>query len=78
MPTLTRKNAKLRTYIYNATVATSNTHIIKHYIGMAATTFKERYRNHNRSFKHKKHSNDTELSKYILKLKENKQDFEIT
>jgi hypothetical protein len=45
---------------------------------MTSTSFKERYRNHNRSFNHKKYSYDTELSKYIWKLKENKQDFDIT
>jgi hypothetical protein len=47
---------------------------------MTATAFKERYiyRNHNRSFNLKKYSNNTELSTYIRKLTENKQDFEIT
>ncbi len=50
----------------------------KHYIGMTANTFKERYRNHIKSFNHKRYSNDTELSKYIWKLKDNKQDFDIT
>ncbi len=50
----------------------------KHYIGMTASTFKERYRNHIKSFNHKRYSNDTELSKYIWKLKDNKQDFDIT
>ena len=49
-----------------------------HYIGMTASTFKERYRNHIKSFNHKRYSNDTELSKYIWKLKDNKQDFDIT
>jgi hypothetical protein len=29
--------------IYKATVTTSNTNDTKHYIGMTATTFKERY-----------------------------------
>ncbi len=50
----------------------------KHYIGMTVSTFKERYRNHIKSFNHKRYSNDTELSKYIWKLKDNKQDFDIT
>ncbi len=31
-----------------------------------------------KSFNHKRYSNDTELSKYIWKLKDNKQDFDIT
>ncbi len=64
--------------VYNATVTTSNTNSTKHYIGMTASTFKERYRNHIKSFNHKRYSNDTELSKYIWKLKDNKQDFDIT
>ena len=45
---------------------------------MTASTFKERYRNHIKSFNHKRYSNDIELSKYIWKLKDNKQDFDIT
>ncbi len=64
--------------VYKATVTTSNTNSTKHYIGMTASTFKERYRNQIKSFNHKRYSNDTELSKYIWKLKDNKQDFDIT
>ena len=45
---------------------------------MTSTTFKEQYRNQNRSFNHKMYSNDTELSKYIWTLKENKQDYDLT
>ncbi len=60
------------------TVTTSNTNSIKHYIGMTASTLKERYRNYVKSFNYKMYSNDTELSKYIWKLKDNKQDFDIT
>ena len=48
-----------------------------HYIGMTATTFKERYANHTSSFRQKKDSNKTELSKHIWKLKENNQDYTI-
>ncbi len=64
--------------VYKATVTTSNTNSTKHYRGMTASTFKERYRNHIKSFNHKRYSNDTELSKYIWKLKDNKQNFDIT
>jgi hypothetical protein len=43
---------------------------------MTATTFKDRYANHTSSFRHKKDSNKTDLSKHILgKLKENNQDY---
>ena len=49
----------------------------RHQIGMTATTFKERYANHTSSFRHKKDSYKTELSKHIWKLKENNQDYTI-
>jgi hypothetical protein len=42
---------------------------------MTATTFKKRYDNHTSSFRHKKDSNKTELSKHIWTLKENNQDY---
>ena len=37
----------------------------------------ERYRNHIKSFTHEKYSNETELSKHIWHLKQNKTDFTI-
>ena len=55
----------------------SNGNDTKHYIGMTSSTFKERYRNHIKSFAHKKYSNETELSKHIWHLKQNKTDFTI-
>ena len=63
--------------VYKATISTSNANDTKHYIGMTSSTFKERYRNHIRSFTHKKYSNETELSKHIWHLKQNKTDFTI-
>jgi hypothetical protein len=44
---------------------------------MTETTFRERYANHTSSFRHKKDSNNTELSKHIWKLKENNPDYTI-
>ena len=41
----------------------------KKYLGAAETSFKERYSNHTRDFKHKKYMKCTELSKYIWSLK---------
>ena len=38
---------------------------------------KERYRNHIKSFKHKRYSNETELSKHVWQLKQNETDFTI-
>ena len=61
-----------------ATVTTQNTKNIKHYIGMTATTFKELFRNHTKSFRNQKDVNETELSKHIWNLKEKKRNFTIT
>ena len=44
---------------------------------MTSSTFKEPFRNHIKSFTHKKYSNETELSKYVWHLKENNTDFTI-
>ena len=68
------KQCMTNNIIYKATVTTNDT---KHYIGMTATTFKERYANHTSSFRHKKDSKKTELSKHIWKFKENNQDYTI-
>ena len=63
--------------VYKATISTCNTNDTKHYIGMTSNTFKERFRNHIKSFNHKKYSNETELSKYVWHLKENNTDYTI-
>ena len=63
--------------VYKATVSTGNTQDTKHYIGMTSNTFRERYRNHIKSFTHKKYSNETELSKHVWHLKQIKTDFTI-
>ena len=52
--------------VYKATISTCNTNDTKHYIGMTSNTFKERYRNHTKSFNHKKYSNEIYI--YIYKL----------
>ena len=49
----------------------------KIYIGGAATKFRLRYNNHTKSFKNKEYINDTELSKYIWKLKDNNINYDI-
>jgi hypothetical protein len=49
----------------------------KEYIGMTANDFKVRYRNHIKSFKHKRYEYDTELSKYAWKLKNAGKDYGI-
>ena len=55
--------------VYKATISTGNTQDTKQYIGMTSNTFKERYRNHIKSFTHKKYSNETELSKHVWDLR---------
>ena len=48
------------------------------YIGVTANEFKQRYRNHLKSFQHIKYANNTELSKHIWRLKENNRKFNIS
>ena len=62
--------------IYKATVTTtlSKTRV---YIGMAEHSLKTRFNNHKVSFKHRKHSCDTVLSKFIWDLKDSNTDFSI-
>ena len=64
--------------VYKATINTGNTQDTKHYIGITTTHyFKERYKNHIKSFTHKKYSNEMELLKHVWLLKQNKTDFTI-
>ena len=63
--------------LYKATINIGNTQDTKHYIGMTSNTFKERYKNHIKSFTHKKYSNEKELSKHVWHLQQNKTDFTI-
>ena len=63
--------------VYQAVVITKEDNDIKTYIGMTATTFKNRYKNHKKSFEDIKHENDTELSKHVWKLKLDKKQFGI-
>ena len=62
--------------IYKATVTTTSGKT-KVYIGMAEHSFKTRYNNHKLSFKHRKHSHDTVLSKYIWDQRDKNTDFSI-
>ena len=62
--------------IYEATVTTTSGNS-KTYIGMTENEFKTRYNNHKRSFKDRKHSHDTVLSKYIWNLKDGNIDYKI-
>lgn len=56
--------------IYKAEISNDKDQEEKVYIGLAETPFKDRYRNHVKSFKNKKYEKETELSKYIWELKD--------
>ena len=60
--------------IYQATVTTETA--TETYVGLA-TNFKERYRNHKTSFRHSKRRNETQLSKYVWNLQNEKKPFQI-
>ena len=62
--------------IYKATVSLEKEQVA--YIGLTSTTFKKRYNNHNKSFNHEKYENETELSKYVWKLRKKNSKFSIT
>ena len=47
-------------------------------MGLTATEFKTRWRNHQMSFKHEKKQNDTELSKYLWELKKKNEEFTVS
>ena len=61
--------------VYQANVITNNE--CKEYFGTAEGEFKLCYNNHTMSFRHKKHVNNTELSKYLWKLNEENTDYNL-
>ena len=50
---------------YRADVSSNKDNETKFSYGLKETSFKERYGNHKRSFRHEQYKLDTELSKYI-------------
>ena len=61
--------------IYKAQVTTNNG--TKNYMALTEGTFKQGFSQHKATFKHRKYTNSTELFKYIWKLCDNNQDFNI-
>ena len=57
--------------VYQAKVTSESK--TKTYVGLTATEFKARFRNHQVSFNNEKRKNDTELSKHIWQLKSKQQ-----
>ena len=56
--------------IYRADVENDINNESRFYFGLTKTPFKERFGNHTRDLKHKTYYKSTEISKYILDLKE--------
>ena len=56
--------------IYKAVVQNDKDEETKFYLGLTENSFKERFNNHKKSFKHKRYEKESELSKYIWELKE--------
>ena len=63
--------------VYQAEVIIKNQSARKTNIGMAATTFKNRYRNHKKLFDDMKHENNTKHSKHVWKLKQDNKQFSV-
>ena len=55
--------------IYQADVTNDADDEYKFYYGLTESSFKERFRNHTKSFNHPRYQNETELSKYVWTLK---------
>ena len=49
---------------------TNNQLDVQTYIGMTSTEFKDRFRNHTKSFKNRKYKSETTLSQYIWELQD--------
>ena len=62
--------------MYQASVTSSEG--TEHYLGVTDTDFKARFANHKQSFRTEKYSNQTELSKYVWRLKKAKTEYKIT
>ena len=67
-----------KSIVYKAEIRFQHDGSVKTYIGMTSNTFKERYRNHVKSFRHPPpYSSETVLSKYVWKLKNDCKKFAI-
>ena len=62
--------------IYHATVESSDG-ATESYVGSTSQTFKKRYYKHRSSFSNQKYEHDTELSKYIWKLKRDNKTYRV-
>ena len=60
--------------VYKACVSTDENTEVKNYIGLTEGTFKQKFSEHQLSFRNKKYANSTELSKHVWKLKKSGND----
>ena len=63
-------NKSLTANIVHKAVVSAPKNADKKYFGIGEISFKDRFRNHTRDFRHKKYFNSTELSKYMWQLKD--------
>ena len=64
--------------VYKAEVSADDYGGKKIYISMTANGFKQRYRNHQKSFNNEEYKNGTELSKHIWRLKRSNRNFTVS
>ena len=66
-----------KSVIYQATVTTEDDGSKETYIGLTKNVFKERFNGHKMAFRHSNKRNNTELSKYVSELKEQKRPYNL-
>ena len=67
---------RVASYIYEATLTTSNT---KHtYIGLTEGNFKTRFNGRKQKFRHEKYRNSSEISKKVWELKDKGSNYNLT
>ena len=71
-------NCLITSVIYKANVTTDKDNTGKNYIGLTEGTFKQRYTQHNLTFRKRKYASRTELEKHIWKLKDNEENYKIS
>ena len=72
-----QQNCLIKSVVYKAEIRSKDDGETREYIGMTANAFKSRFYNHKKSFNDARYENETELSKYVWKLKRNERDFDI-
>ena len=72
-----RGNCLVNDIVYKVKITSNDSQKPACYIGLASGSFKTRYNNHNKSFRHERYEKDTELSKFIWSLKRKNVDYSI-